>query len=196
MQDDGTLIGAAFKVIGDFKDAWSSAFRLRDSQFKVLEIATRLMTSKKRRAQRPFEFVFVLSDCCSLLQAIKTKKPNRVSCDADEITIYSKNEESCSLPRSFLPRSFRRFPLCFCFTGCRMGGRRAGCGNQQRSFHAPLSVRETELFWPHFKFVLCLSFSFQDRLLWLHIAISVLFSAALRLAFHLSCPSVAEVKST
>ena len=34
--------------------------------------------------------------------------------------------------------------------------------------------------------------SFKDRLLWLHIAISV--SAALRLAFHLFCPSVAEVK--
>ena len=115
-QDDDTFkeIGAAFQVKGDLKNALSSAFRLRDSQFKVLEIATRLMTSKKRSAQRPFEFVFVLSDC-SLLQAIK-KKPNRVSCDADEITIYSKSEESCSLARSF-----HRFPLCLCFTGCRMG---------------------------------------------------------------------------
>ena len=44
------------------------------------------------------------------------------------------------------------------------------------------------------EFLLSLS-SFEDRLLWLHIAISVLFSA-LRLAFHLSCPSVAEVTST
>ena len=35
--------------------------------------------------------------------------------------------------------------------------------------------------------------SFKDRLLWLHIA-SVLFSA--RLAFHLSCPAVAEVTLT
>ena len=32
-QDGDTFneIGAAFKVKGDFKDAWSSAFRLRDS---------------------------------------------------------------------------------------------------------------------------------------------------------------------
>ena len=100
-QDDGTFdeIGAAFQVKGDLKNAWSSAFRLRDSQFKVLEIATRLTTSKKRSAQRPFEFVFVLSDC-SLLQAIKTKKPKRVSCDADEIVVYRKNEESLLLSLS------------------------------------------------------------------------------------------------
>ena len=44
-------------------------------------------------------------------------------------------------------------------------------------------------------FFACL-FSFKDRLLWLHIAISVLFSAALRLSLDLSCPSVAEVTST
>ena len=88
------------------------------------------MTSRKRSAQRPVkEFVFLSH---SLLQGIKKKKLNRVSCDADEITIYSK-QESCSLP--FL-----------CFTGCRMGGRRAGCGNPERRFHAALSV-EAELFF-------------------------------------------------
>ena len=45
-QDDGTFteIGAAFQVKGDLENAWSSAFLLRDSQFKVLETATRLMT--------------------------------------------------------------------------------------------------------------------------------------------------------
>ena len=87
-------MGAAFKVNGDFKDAWSSAFRLRDSEFKVLEIATRLMTSRKRRAQRPFEFVFVLSDC-SLLQGIK--KEEELAIAASKITIYSKSEASSSL---------------------------------------------------------------------------------------------------
>ena len=44
-------------------------------------------------------------------------------------------------------------------------------------------------------FFVCL-FSFKVRLLWLHIATSVLFSAALRLALDLSCPSVAEVTAT
>ena len=56
------------------------------------------MTSKKRSAQRPFELVFVLSDC-SLLQAIK--KSAELSIAASKITIYSKSEESCSLASSF-----------------------------------------------------------------------------------------------
>ena len=111
---------------GGLQGCFELSFSSRDSQFKVLEIATRLMTLKKRSAQRPFEFVFVLSDC-SLLQAIKKKKPNRVSCDADEITIYSKNQESCSFASSF-----HRFPLCLCFTGCRMGGREEDVGKPSR----------------------------------------------------------------
>ena len=55
------------------------------------------MTSKKRSAQRPFEFEFVLSDC-SLFQAIEKKE--KLSIAASKITIYSRNEESCSLARS------------------------------------------------------------------------------------------------
>ena len=114
-QDGDTFkeIGAAFKVIGDFKDAWSSAFRLRDSQFKVLEIATRLMTSKKRSAQRPFGFLCVGPDCY-LLQGIKTRA--ELSIASFKMNIYSKSEVSSSLARSF-----HRFPFCLCFTGCRMG---------------------------------------------------------------------------
>ena len=63
-------------------------------------------------------------------------------------------------------------------------------------FLPPLSCAcfEKQLFWPHFKFVFfppvlrtdCYGFTLPSA--W------VLFSAALRLAFHLSCPSVAEVK--
>ena len=83
----------------------SSSFKRFTIEVLVFEIASRLMTSKKRSAQRAFECVFVLSDC-SLLQAIQKKKPNTVLCDADAITIYSKNQESCSLARSWPPIPF------------------------------------------------------------------------------------------
>ena len=66
-----------------------AARELRDAAVQQVKMATQQL-----------EFVFLSH---SLLQGIKKEKPNRVSCDADEITIYSK-QESCSLPFSLLER--------------------------------------------------------------------------------------------
>ena len=65
-----THSSSAFQAKG-LEECLELSFSLRDSQLKalVLEIATRLMTSKKRSAQRPFEFVFVLSDCYCFKQS-------------------------------------------------------------------------------------------------------------------------------
>ena len=78
-----------------------------------------------------------------------------------------------------------------------MGGREEDVGKPSGNRRATLSLRETELtVLPTLQVCPLLLFFFQGRLLWLHIAISLLFSAALGLAFHLSCPCVAKAKAT
>ena len=56
----------------------------------------RLMTSRRRGAQRPQRRViyFVKPDRLDLLQGIKKENPNTVLCDAREITMYGRNEAS------------------------------------------------------------------------------------------------------
>ena len=114
-----------------------------------------------------------------MLQGIK--KEEELTVAASKITIYSK-QESCSLPFSLLHRMQNGLKRRRC--------RQAFAEQTSRA----LGARNRTVLPTLKEFLLSLS-SFEDRLLWLHIAISVLFSA-LRLAFHLSCPSVAEVTST